>query len=218
MTVKPPVQSPPDQYVDLMQNARRRFDLIDALRAVDTDKFLKSETAAFHGRKIIEAVAFACLVATKNGLKSVPNDVGGQWNAEKIIRSLIKKQIGVFPSPSVIRVATEEEKLQDNAKITIEGIPERRISQSELIDTYRRLHQWLHELNPYVDSNRAAFLLQHEAELWNDLTRLHRFLERHFIAINNQGFYCTLRDTNDGTTKIVSLTKISEMAGKFGKR
>lgn len=207
MMVKPTVQSPPDQYADLMQNVRRRFDLIDALKAINTDKFLKSETAAFHGRKIIEAVAFACLVATKNGLQSVPKDVGGQWNAEKIIRSLIKKQIDVFPSPSVIRAATDEEKLQDSVTITIEGIPERRLSQSELIDTYRRLHRWLHELNPYVDSNRTAFLLQHEAELWNDLTRLHRFLERHFIAINNQGFYCTLCDTNDGITKIVPLTK-----------
>jgi hypothetical protein len=118
----------------------------------------------------------------------------------------------------MIRAATEEEKLQDNATTTIEGIPERRLSRSELIDIYRRLHQWLHELNPYVDSNRTAFLLQHEAKLWSDLARLHEFLERHFIAINNQGFYCTLRDTNDGMTKIVPLTKIAEMVGKYDER
>jgi hypothetical protein len=88
---KPATQSPPEQYADLMRDVRRRFDLIGALKTVKTDKFLKSETAAFHGRKIVEAIAFACLVATKNGLKSIPKDVGGQWNAEKIIRSLIKK-------------------------------------------------------------------------------------------------------------------------------
>jgi len=78
-------------------------------------------------RETIEGIAFACLAATKNGLKHVPRDAKGQWNAETILTSLKKKNIDTLPSPSIIRAATDEEsKANNGVRIVVDGVPERR--------------------------------------------------------------------------------------------
>lgn len=48
---------------------------------------------------------------------------------------------------------------------------------------------------------------KHGTTLWDDLGRLEHFLERHFISIRGEDFYCTLRDSKDGTTKILAIRK-----------
>jgi hypothetical protein len=49
-----------------------RLDAVDALRSSKVIGFPIAESAAFQGRKIVEAIAFACLVATEHGLNTVP--------------------------------------------------------------------------------------------------------------------------------------------------
>lgn len=196
-----------EQYQNLMEIIRQRFDLILKLKEINADAFSKTETAAFHGRKIIEGIAFSCLVATKNGLNHIPRDVQGQWNAEKILADLKKKNINIFPSPSEIRQATLEEKTLHNINITIEGLPDYRLAHNELIEMYKRLHKWLHEINPYVEDNRHSFLQKNESQLWEDLGKIQLMMERHFMSIGGKGFYCTLWDKSDGATKIIALQK-----------
>jgi hypothetical protein len=41
-------------------------------------------------------------VATENGIKHVPRDAKGQWNAEKVFDSLKKKGFGSVPYLTVI--------------------------------------------------------------------------------------------------------------------
>ncbi len=41
--------------------------------------------------KIIEAIAFGCLIGLENGLKVIPRDAQGQYNAETIFKTLSKK-------------------------------------------------------------------------------------------------------------------------------
>ena len=125
-----------------MEVIRDRFDSIDALSKTGFDNFNISEMAAFHCRKIIEGIAFGCLIATKNGFKTIPKDAEGQYNAEKILKTLIKKGIETFPSTSIIRDATEDEEKKYHVKATVEGVPEKRITQKELIKKYQRLHNW----------------------------------------------------------------------------
>lgn len=81
-----------------MATVRQRLDLTKVLRSANLDAFSKAETAAFHGRKVIEGIAFGCLVAVENGLSHVPRDAKGQWNASKIFKSLKSKEIKVFPN------------------------------------------------------------------------------------------------------------------------
>lgn len=202
--------APRDVYLALMDTIRRRLDLALSLESAGGDAFARTETAAFHGRKVVEGIAFACLVATEHGLKHVPRDAMGKWNAEEILRSLQKKNLHTFPSPSVIRDASPEEKAASNVKATIKGIPERRLSHEQLIQIYQRMHRWLHEVNPYVSTGRDVFHSAHAAQLWADLKALQNFIERHFISIKGEGFFCALRDQTDGQTKVLSLSKVAD--------
>lgn len=195
-----------DSYYSLMLTIRERFDAIQALQALPAS-FPQAEAAAFHGRKIVEAIAFGCLVAIENGLKHVPRDAKGQWNAEEIFRSLKSKNLTTLPSPSRFRPATKQEQQENNVNVAIEGIPERRLSHDDLIGIYKALHAWLHEVNPYVNKDHASFHSERSGGLWVDLERLRMFVERHFISIKGEAFYCTLWDSQDNKTKVGSLTK-----------
>ena len=195
-----------DNYYSLMLTIRERFDAIQVLQALPAS-FSQAEAAAFHGRKIVEAIAFGCLVAIENGLKHVPRSAKGQWNAEEIFRNLKSKNLTTLPSPSHFRPATKQEQQENIVKVTIEGIPERRLSHDDLIGIYKTLHVWLHEVNPYVNKDHASFHSEKSAGLWVDLERLRLFVERHFISINGEAFYCTLWDDQDNKTKVSSLTK-----------
>jgi len=195
-----------DNYHSLMLTIRERFDAIKSLHALSAS-FSQAEAAAFHGRKIVEAIAFGCLVAIENGLKHIPRDAKGQWNAEDIFKSLKSKNLTILPSPSRLRPATLQEQQENNVQVTIEGIPERSLSHDDLIGIYRALHAWLHEVNPYVNKDHESFHAEKSAALWGDLERLRLFVERHFISIQGEAFYCTLWDSQDNITKVGSLTK-----------
>jgi hypothetical protein len=195
-------------YADLMQVIRRRLDTIRILRTVQGDEFSRAESAAFQGRKVIEGIAFACLVATENGIKQVPRDAKGQWNAEKVFESLKKKGISTLPSPSIIRYPTDDER-RDNPGVgmTIEGIPARRLSHDELIVIYQHTHRWLHEINPYVEPDHVDFCAKNATALWQDMARVDQFVDKHFISIGGQGFFCVLHDDLDGQTKVQALSR-----------
>lgn len=144
----PEIKPPHQTYLSLMQTIRGRLDLIEELKRSPSIDFLKAELAAFQGRKVVEAIAFGCLVAVENGLNFVPRDAKGQWNAEDILKSLDKKNLAAFPSPSIIRVATPAEQTMNGVTSVVEGVSERRLTRDDLIKTYQRLHGWLHEANP----------------------------------------------------------------------
>jgi hypothetical protein len=199
--------TPLQQYQALMETIRHRLDLIAALREVVGNDFTRAESAAFHGRKVVEGIAFACLVALDNGFKHVPKDAKGKWNAADIFNSLGKKGLNVFPSPSEFREPTPEEKLQLRVTAVIEGIPSRRLTKDDLISIYERLHRWLHEINPYVAGDQDAFVVNHSATLWRDLLKIDLFMDRHVTSIAGEAFFCVLRDKIDGKTKVGSLTK-----------
>jgi len=102
--------NPMDNYCSLRWTIRSRFDVIDTLRQSSADFFSRAESAAFHSRKIVEAIAFASLVAIDNGLKYVPRDAAKQWNAETIFQNLKSKNLTVLPSPSIFRHTYAKEK------------------------------------------------------------------------------------------------------------
>lgn len=73
-----------------MKVVRNRLDVIKSLANFKVDDYNKTEIAAFHRRKIIEAIAFGCLVGIKNSFSDIPRDAIGQYNAETILRTLKK--------------------------------------------------------------------------------------------------------------------------------
>jgi hypothetical protein len=121
----------------------------------------------------------------------VPRDAQGQWNADTIFSHLEARNLKAFPSPSIIRNASEAEKATyAGIKAAIEGQPDLRLTRAELCEIYSELHKWLHEINPYVDKGRHTFLEQHEPILWRNLNRLEAFLARHTISIAGEMMFC----------------------------
>jgi hypothetical protein len=196
-----------DTYQELMHTIRVRFDYVRSLYETTQSEFLVAEAAALHGRKIIEAIAFGCLVATDNSLKAIPREAKGQWNAEKIFKLLHSKHNDVFPSPSIIRNAMEEEKSRENVKVVIEGQPQLRMTPTELVSVYQALHTWLHEFNPYRGHTRDSVMGANSTRLWDDLRRVEGLVSKHFISIRGHGFFCVLRDEIDGKSKVSSFSK-----------
>jgi len=196
-----------EQYQTLMEVIKSRFDALDELINIGFNNFSISEVAAFHGRKVIEGIAFACLISTKNGFKTIPKEAIGQYNAEKIFKTLIRKNIEIFPSPSLLRIPTDAERKIHDVKIIIDGIPDLRITQSEMISKYQRMHNWLHELNPFTKDGHKIFNEKYREQLLKDLNQLKAFLSSHFISINGEAFYCTLSDKVDNTTKVIALSR-----------
>jgi hypothetical protein len=202
---------PQELYGDLMLVVRQRLDIVTALSKISNVGFAHAESAAFHGRKIVEGIAFACLIATENGKRQIPRDAKGQWNAEKILKSLEKRGLTTFPSPSIFRDPTPEEREDIGARVVFEGVPAKRISVTELIAMYQRLHRWLHELNPYVADARDMFYQVHGEALWSDLAKIDLFMESHAMTIGGIGFICVLRDSIDGMTKVILIQKIGNL-------
>jgi hypothetical protein len=57
------MSSAPEQlYLDVMLAIRDRLDVIDRLASSPGGNFSRAEAAAFHGRKVVEGIAFGCLV------------------------------------------------------------------------------------------------------------------------------------------------------------
>ena len=200
-----------EKYLGLMRVVRSRLDAIKSLTNFNFDDFNNAEIAAFHGRKIIEAIAFGCLIGAKNGLKIIPKEAHGQYNAEKILKTLSRKGIEIFPSPSEIRNATENGSKEHDVKIVIDGIPDKKITKVELIKKYQRMHSWLHELNPYTKEGQQMFHEKNQGQLLKDLNELRLFLASHIMSINGEAFFCTLTDKIDGRTKVISLSKVADL-------
>lgn len=197
-------------YCHLMVTIRYRFETLAQLSVSGIPPFAKAEQAAFHGRKIVEAIAFGCLVATENGLNQVPRDAKGKWNAKEILQSLRSKKISTLPLPSELRLSNRNTPEESGARAVIEGVQQKRLSHDELIAIYGRFHAWLHELNPYTQPNRELFHDTHIESLNDDIARLRDFIERHFISINGEGFYATLWDSGDNEVKVHSLSRTTE--------
>lgn len=199
--------NPVQMYHDLMQRIRARFDIINLLRISEGESFTRAESAAFQGRKIVEGIAYACLIAIEHGAQQIPRDAKKHWNAEKIFKTLKSKGFDTLPNPSVIRSATERE-LADGHTIVIEGVRENRLDHDQITETYQRLHAWLHEGNPYVYGSTGAFGTNRTEMLWKDLSNLQIFLKSHFISVQGEAIFCTLWDLGDNQTKILRLSKL----------
>jgi hypothetical protein len=108
-----------------------------------------------------------------------------------------------------MREATEVEIIQQNAKIVIEGIASHRLTHEQLIDIYKHLNGWAHELNPYVVYNRHEHLIKNFQTMLGHVVKLSNFISNHVISIQGHGFFCVLKDRTDGLTKVISLQKIA---------
>ena len=192
------------QYQSLMTNIRARHELVSGLGLRPSSEFVDFETAAFHLRKTIEGVAFGCLVALENGLKKIPRDARGQWNADKIFSKLKKRDELVFPE------SFKRENPDGSAGIVVQHhiVPrkETNLTVEEVRNIYRRLHVWNHEWNPYVAENKTKFK-QRKAEVIEFGPKLWNWLVVHMIGIGGEIFLAGLKEGPEGRVNLVAATK-----------
>jgi hypothetical protein len=192
---------PPNlQYQALMTNVRARFEVIDGLKVNEGSGFAELETAAFHLRKSIEGIAFGCLVAMEQGLKEVPRDAIGQWNADNIFIRLKRRDQLVFPES----FKRENPPLDSDPKVSHHIVPrkEANLSIDEVRDIYRRSHKWLIEWNPYIERIGKDFG-KSRADLLRDIQSVWQWIVAHMIGIGGHVFLAFLKD-GDGHVRVVS--------------
>ncbi|ATW04942.1 hypothetical protein [Sphingorhabdus sp. YGSMI21] len=193
--------SPHLQYQSLLINIRARYEIINNLHPDANSDFAVLETSAFHMRKSIEGVAFSCLVALDNGLKQIPKDARGQWNADKIFAKLSKQKELVFPES--FKRETPPEGSDPRVSHYIVKRPEINLTVDDVRAIYRRSHKWLHEWNPYVESLGRDFE-KSKAELLSDLPKIWDWLLQHLIGIGGKVFLGLLKDGPNEEVRVVA--------------
>jgi len=200
-----PVSAPHQLYQNLMTNVRARFEVINALNLNSASDFAALETAAFHLRKSIEGIAFGCLVALDQGLKAVPRDARGQWNADNIFARLKKRDELVFPEA----YKREEPPADADTIVQHQIVPNSSVNLTidEVRDIYRRTHKWLHEWNPYIEQ-LGEDCEKSRDELLVDLPRVWNWIVQHMIGIGGHIFLGHLKD---GPTQEVRVAAAESM-------
>ena len=49
-----------------------------------------------------------------------------------------------------------------------------------------------------------------QRNLWQEMGKVDRFIDKHFISIGGEGFFCVLRDKVDGQTKVQAVSRPPE--------
>ena len=203
------MELPSHRYGKVMTRISDRFRLIDQIKSLGRGNFSANEGIAFQLRKIIEGVAYGCVISSETGSKDKVRSARGHWNAKNVLNELDKKRRLSLPNPSLLRAASDEESSKDDVKWTIEGQPNKCLTKAQIIEIYEQTHAWLHELNPFYNTPKF-FLEKHEDALWNSSVSMEEMLSKHFIALMGEGFYCTLFDQQTGTVKVLPLSRQSE--------
>ena len=190
-----------------MRAIRERFDIMDNYTNSTHISFYGAEIVAFNARKIIEGIAFACMIALENGINFIPRDTKGQWNAEVIFKRLKSKGYDILPVPHTYRDATDNEKKERNASYVIYNIEEHTLTYDDMIRIYQYMHNWAHELNPYIEKDRSKYLKEHYKKLIDNVVAIANMISSHYISIKGRGYYAVLKDQSDGLTKVISLNK-----------
>jgi hypothetical protein len=191
-----------------MTTVRARHELVSGLGLTPTSSFVDFETAAFHLRKSIEGIAFGCLVAMDNGLKAIPRDAQGQWNADKIFSKLKKQDSLVFPESFIRQDAGDE--CPPGVHHHIVPRKEANLSIDEVRGIYRRLHVWNHEWNPYVEDHGKDFE-KRKTELLDFGPRLWNWIVCHMIGVGGEIFLAHLKEGPNGQVLIASATSNTDL-------
>jgi hypothetical protein len=190
-----------DQYLALMTRIRTRFETIDLLHPDKNSDLAALETVAFHLRKIVEGVAFGCLVAVENGLKDLPRSAVGQWNADTIFARLKKRSQLAFPEP----FERQDPPPGSASEVSHHLVPRKDLTMTvdEMRDCYQRTHLWLHEWNPYVPAHTRDFE-KRRVDLLRDQTGVRNALWQHMIGIGGEIFLGYLKDPTDGNVRVIA--------------
>ncbi|MCA8897873.1 MAG: hypothetical protein H6847_04680 [Hyphomonas sp.] len=131
------------------------------LRLVETGRLLDEPLSAFslesvgnHFRKVIEAVAYAAMIAGEMEFGQIPRQIQNHWNAADILKFLDRKNLLRLPKRTLI----EDDPSGEGHKYTVfDGTTE---LLPWLLEVYGQVHFFAHEANPYAQWQYYAGLTE----------------------------------------------------------
>jgi hypothetical protein len=150
--------------------------------------FLKAELIAVQLRKIIEAVAYACVCACEFGGEELESEVLDAYDARKIFSELVRRNLSFVPRSCVFKYKGKD-KIED-WHISKNDVPRSAqiMTAKEYLAAYKKLHQYAHEFHP----RRPHHLLHKDgleratAILRPIKSKLSNSLWQHFIPFGNR--------------------------------
>lgn len=134
------------KYCNLMEEVKRRMNVIDALHA-DNGRTLYEATAIesiyLQFRKILELVAMGSLIANKKIMTDAYKNIEKSWNAEYILNDIKRLNPDFYPKPIVEKPSSSPEAISD-----WENKNDDYLTQREFVKLYKRAGAIAHADNP----------------------------------------------------------------------
>jgi len=125
-----------ENYCDLMEEIKRRIEVIDVLRSADFQslpRIAKVESIALQFRKILELIAMGSLVANREALASASNSFASEWNAKRILAAIHKVNPDFYPRAVLEKPGSNPKVLHDLVDRTDDVLTRKDSSSSIMI-------------------------------------------------------------------------------------
>src|SRR5688572_15354839 len=136
-----------EKYCALMEEVKRRTEVIDALAAGRSPLLYRPPTVEsiyLQFRKVLELIAMGSLVANKHALSRARADFAKQWHAERILKDIARINPFFYPQPIV-----EIPSAVPGIKMHWEDLKEGYLTRDDFADLYNKCGSVLHSPNPY---------------------------------------------------------------------
>jgi len=173
------------KYCDLMEEIKKRVNVIDFFSTGNGHALYEPTTLESIGlqlRKILELIAMASLVANKKEYSKAYSNFSKTWNAEFLLKDLIRVNPNFCPKPVV-------EKPCDDPKV-VNKLKHRQndyLTKSDFINVYKKCGALLHASNPLGKKINYEYYKKNIPEWRNKVLNLLNNHEVHLL--NDTGFY-----------------------------
>ncbi|MDB6025082.1 MAG: hypothetical protein JWM68_1305 [Verrucomicrobiales bacterium] len=168
------------KYCNLMEEVKRRMNVINAFGAGSTHVLYKAttvETVYLQFRKMLELIAFGSLVANKQLFSQIYADFSKLWNARKLLDDLQKVNPHFYPQPMNEVPSTTPNVVNDLVPKT-SGF----LTRDEFVTLYKKCGKILHSENPY---GTPIDYVEYEKSIQDWITKIIGLTNNHVIKLVN---------------------------------
>ncbi|TAL00606.1 MAG: hypothetical protein EPO08_13030 [Rhodospirillaceae bacterium] len=192
-----------DLYCNLMEDIKRRSDVIKNVieKKVPLPNIIAFELCYLQLRKICELIARGCLAA-HGDIPESRNQLGGEYNANKIIKRLEALHPTFYPQPSQ-QVHDDAGKVRE-----VKAVTEGYLSKTEFLRLYGECGEVLHE--PTLEKRVVGSGLTIDYERINDWCgKIRTLLNHHQIQLRDDAkqLWVLMQSKDDGKVHAFQMLK-----------
>lgn len=196
-----------DKYCDLMEEIKRRVNVIDFFLSGSGHAIYKPttvESTCLQIRKVLELIAMGSLIANKNIYSTTHKEFSKHWNAELLLRDMERLNHDFYPTP-VIEIPSETIGVKNNLKKREGDF----LTKAEFVAVYKKCGAITHTNNPYGSKVDYAYY-DREIPIWRQ--RIINLLNCHEIRlVNDPGFYLIhMREDRDNKVHFYKFAPVTK--------